>query len=113
NIESQMVLETLESERTRSLVFNPTEGKFYGIIKHGNEPTLIWFDHEGNSEIIGQLSLNGSPIPMCESIAFNPLDGQLYGGVSLDGNPDTNNDFHSETLVRIDYTTAECSIIGE
>lgn len=113
NIETPMELETLEGERTRTLAFVPSECRFYGIIKHVSEPTLVWFDSYGNSGVIGQLSYDGTPVPMCESIAYNPLDGQLYGGVSLDGNPGTNNDYQSETLVQVDYNTAECTFISE
>jgi Secretion system C-terminal sorting domain/PKD domain len=109
-IETILELESFDGERIRTLAYSPAQCRYFGVIDASTTPKLVWFDYQGNQGVVGQLTLNGLPLPMCEALAFNPLDNQLYAGVSIDGNPN-NNDFHSETIVKVEQNSAECTFI--
>ncbi|MEM9884592.1 MAG: hypothetical protein AAF849_01785 [Bacteroidota bacterium] len=100
----------------RGFTYDEKNCVFYGTATESNRQAppfrLYKFDLEGNSEIIGILSIPNATISLCETISYNPEDGKLYSSVSLNGGIAVE-DFFSETIVEIDPTTAVCTKVVE
>lgn len=87
----------------RNMAFDPDQCLFYTVIEIATDPTLVSFDYQGNATIIGRLTIPGGTVSTAEAIAYSELESQMYVSGSLNGV-----DFYSESLMKIDVTTAEC-----
>jgi len=85
------------------MTYSTVTCEFYTTFDAANNPRLVKFDFEGNSEVVGRYTMPGETIFLLEALAFNPADGLVYGSASLDGR-----DFTSEHLVIVDTETAIC-----
>ena len=75
----------------------------------GNEIAMI--DLNGNYSIKGTVTIPGYTVHHIEGIALDKITGDMYVSASLNGGIPS--DYWSETLLKVDTTTLEATIIGE
>ncbi|MEM8525256.1 MAG: DUF4397 domain-containing protein [Bacteroidota bacterium] len=98
----------------KDIAFSKEDCVFYGIVGDGNRPpfSLAKINLDGKVERIGELTLSGETFPLVEALAYNEDDGALYMSASVDAGVD-DNDFYSETIVKVSPTDASCEYITE
>ncbi|MEM8528893.1 MAG: hypothetical protein AAF806_15245 [Bacteroidota bacterium] len=107
---TEIVATISESGLVRDLAYSTKDHQFYGIVQDEDDFRLVSFGTDGVSSTIGILNLPGETIFLCESLAFNQKDEELYASVSLNGGT-ANNDFFSESIIRIDVSTAVAEFV--
>lgn len=92
--------------------YHTQQAVFYSIKNASNSPVLVSISLEGEYHEIGNFTLNGTRIKLCETIAFNKYDNKMYSAVSLNGGSESN-DFYSEYIVAVDPFTGACTLVTE
>lgn len=92
----------------QSLTF--VENEFYTFHNHTNNPSLYKISISGEVDYIGNLTLDGNQIKLCEGIAYNNSDGCLYISASVNSGTDEF-DYYSESFLKVDKNTGKCEHI--
>ena len=96
-----------------ALTFDPINRNFYLLQNPSSLPVLVKIDALGRYEEIGNITLGGVPMRLAEALAFDGQAGVLYMAASLNGTPGDNDDFWSESLLTLDPSTAEATLVTE
>lgn len=65
----------------------------------------------GNYILKGTVTFAGGTVYHLENISFDPITKNLYAAASLNGSI-SNSDYHSESLIKIDTTTLQATLVG-
>ncbi len=90
------------------LVYDETKEIYYSIANPTSTPKLVSISKIGEFSEIGAFSFDSGIVYSAESISIN--SNNVYISASLNGGPN-NNDFYSESLLKVNTNNAECTFI--
>jgi len=85
--------------RINSLAYSSNDCLFYSIVNATDNPILVSIDLAGNYQEIGEFTISGGTVFICETLAYSALDNKLYASASLNSGIDSQDFFTNLVLM--------------
>ncbi|MFM9946700.1 MAG: gliding motility-associated C-terminal domain-containing protein [Saprospiraceae bacterium] len=99
------------SESLREVTYHPDNCLLYGFIDAFTVPKLVSIDLDGNTSVIGTITLPGNTVADVEAISYNAADGEVYVSARLNL-PVGPGLYFSASILRLNVDNAVCSLVG-
>jgi len=98
-------------ESLREVTYHPDNCLLYGFIDAFTVPKLVSIDLDGNTSVIGTITLPGNTVADVEAISYNAADGEVYVSARLNL-PVGPGLYFSASILQLNINNAVCSLVG-